>query len=243
MTPSAHIAAADYVRRHCIPRAELARAVGGSAGDLQQLVDAGVVPEATYRVTATAVVSAIGAVGAISPDEPSQDYFGPSVAMWLRRALVLADGDCGAGLSETLQAWLTGDLAAALAARPGEAKAYGWNHVMRDGGIDPMAVRREVDSYWPGWMRGGWAVCLRRFDGHHLATKEIERCRIADLDSGEGRLSPVRRLALLDAIDRLDAVLLPFAPHERPSGTPGQFIDGPVRRRGLPWPLPEVATG
>jgi hypothetical protein len=40
------------------------------------------------------------------------------------------------------------------------------------------------------------------------------------------------RLALCVAVDDLDAVLLPFAPHERANGRPGVWIDA-VRARYL----------
>ena len=233
-----YIAATAYVRRTCVASAELAAAVGVPAARIEALAEAGVAPQPTYRITGRAVVSAIGAVGEIAEGETAAAYYGPSVAPWLRRALVLAEGR-GGGLKDPLLDWLAGDLAAALEARAEEARAFGWNHVFCGAGCDPRAVRDEVAGYWDGWMRGGWAVCLVRFDGHHLATKEIERRRMARLTQEAGpRPGPETRLALLDAMARLDAVLLPFAPHERTGGTPGLFIDEPARRFALPWPSP-----
>ncbi|HEY2357659.1 MAG TPA: DUF6058 family natural product biosynthesis protein [Phenylobacterium sp.] len=231
-----HRAAADYVRRHCIASALLPAAVGASPEAIARLAKAGVAPQPTYRVTPTAVVSAIGQIGEIAPGEGAEDYFGIAVGPWLRRALVLAEQGEGSGLEAALLDWLAGDLVAALDARAEDALAWGWAHLTRGGRFDRGAAREEVASHWHGWMVGGWAVCLRRFDGHHLATKEIERRRIAHLTAGGDALSANGRLALLDAMSRLDSVLLPFAPHERPTGTPGLFIDEPVRRFGLPWP-------
>tara|TARA_R110002020_G_scaffold25225_6_gene82120 strand:- start:4114 stop:4329 length:216 start_codon:yes stop_codon:yes gene_type:complete len=39
------------------------------------------------------------------------------------------------------------------------------------------------------------------------------------------QLAHAERIELLDALETLDAVMLPFAPHQRPFGTPGKWID------------------
>lgn len=236
-------AAARYVANYCVAGSDLAAAAGLRADALAILRQAGVVPDPTYKVSPYGVSSAIGNVGDTARGDAT-GHFGPAVAPWLARASLLLASVDALALHEALINWLATDLAAALRARAAEARLFGWGHLFDEDRCDLERVREEVASYWGGWMNGGWAVCLRRFDGHHLATKEIERRRIASLTQ-EGcaqSLSLDDRLALFDAIARLESVLLPFAPHERPRGTPGVYIDAPSERYGLPRRLDGAAA-
>lgn len=226
-----------YLRRHGTVGAELAAASGLGAAELSDLERAGVVPQPTYRVGEGWVESAIGHCG--RPDGPPvETYYGPAVVAWLQRAAVLARLEAPDVRTAMLD-WLARDLAEALAKAGADAEKYGWSHVLRDGRPDRALVRAEVDSYWAGWMRGGWAVCLRRFDGHHLAVKEIERRRLAAFtrDWTVADLGGPVALAVVDAMRRLDSVLMPFAPCERATGTPGLYLDRTGAQYGLPWPV------
>lgn len=245
----AYVAAVEYVAKICTPAEKLAEATGLSQGEFDRLKEAGVVPAPTYTVTARRVVSAVADLGEALADADSagvteigQGYFGPAVPVWLRRAAVMATGLEDGGLQARLQRWLADDMAAILEARAAEARDLGWSHVFTDGRLDPAKLQTEAQVHWEDWMNGGWAICLRQFDGHHLVTKEVERARITRLTGGGERpdLSPDERLKLIDAMSRLDAVILPFAPHERPLGTPGRFIDAPARQYGLPWAPPDA---
>jgi len=231
-------AARAYVAAHCIPEQALAARAGLDAAQLMALEAAGVVPEPTYRVGPSSVISAIRRLG--EGEAGAAGWYGVSVTAWLRRAAVLAEAVPAAELAGAMADGLARDLAAVLDGKAADARAFGWAGLFRGERCDLAAARAYVDGEWAGWMAGGWAVCLRRFDGHSLAVKEIERQRIAAMLAA-GVATPAERLALTDAMGRLDAVLLPFAPHERPHGTPGRFLDEPARRLELPWDAPYEA--
>lgn len=235
MIETAYEAAVAYVAAHCCAAADLAARVGVSGDRLAELTAAGMLPAPTYRVGRRSVVSAICTLGEPEPDAAA--WYGMAVIDWLRRAAVLTDLTPVAGLRAAMSDWLAEDLCAELQARAADAERFGWAEMFRDGACDRAAIRAYVGGEWANWMDGGWAVCLRRFDGRSLAVKEIERQRIAALTrrGQRARLTPQERLALVDAMGRLAAVLMPFAPHERPHGTPGLFLDAPARRYGLPW--------
>lgn len=224
-----------YVLAHCTPAGGLARAAGVSPASLARLGDLGLLPQPTYRVSPRGIASAIGAIGDLGPGE-GDGYYGAAVIPWLRRADAEAARDPAAA-ADAMRAWLAEGLRSAAQALP-QAAAFGWAAVVGEDGL--AATRDEVARCWPGWIAGGWAVCLRRFDGRHLAVKEHARRRIASLtDSWRAeRLSTEVRLALVDAMRELDDVLLPFAPFERPGGTPGLFLDRTAARYGLPWSGP-----
>lgn len=237
-------ASAAYVAAHCVSAAELAARVGVSPADLAGLDAAGVLPAPTYRVGRRSVISAIRALG--EPEDDAEGWYGIAVVDWLRRAALLAEQTPPGRMADSMADWLARDLQFELQAQAHDAQRFGWAQLFEDGACRLPAARAYVDGEWRGWMLGGWAVCLRRFDGRHLATKEIERRRIAALtgEGGRARLEADERLEVADAMRRLDAVLLPFAPHERPHGTPGLFLDAPARRYGLPWapPFAEAST-
>ncbi|MBW8813055.1 MAG: hypothetical protein JF588_06480 [Caulobacterales bacterium] len=226
---------AAYVVRTCVPEHALAAAAGVSAATLEALQAAGVVPQPTYVLGPASVRSAIAALG---PREGGRAYFGISVPPWLRLAAVLAERTPATELRAALTAWLAKDLAEALTEAREDAKRFGWSRMFRDDAVDRTAVATEAERLWPEWMGGGWAVCLRRFDGPHLVAKEVGRRRIAALtdECAKAELSPEARLEVLGAMARLDAVLLSFAPHERPNGTPGLILDATAQRYDLPWP-------
>jgi hypothetical protein len=127
-----------------------------------------------------------------------------------------------------LEAAFAESFRSALRRQVGDARLYAWRHLFEPNGeLNEPAIDEEVRTLSADWMNGGWAVCLRKWDGHHVVTKDLERARITAIteDGARETLAPIDRAALRDAITRLDAVILPFAPHERPHGTPGLFID------------------
>ncbi len=79
--------------------------------------------------------------------------------------------------------------------------------------------------------------CLRRFSGESCVGKEALRARIRlHMDDVPGyRLDDN---ALFDLVERLESLVLPFAPWQRESGTPGRAIDAPLAMLGLGVELP-----
>jgi hypothetical protein len=203
-----------YVESTCIPAERLAAPAALTP----------VLPAPTYRVYAAGIASPIRSIGTC--EGPFRAYYGRAVPWWLRRAAEFQRD--GLDVAQAMRGWLGEDLARVLRERAADAHRFAWGHlVAADGTIDAAALAREVETLFADWLDGGWCVCLREFDGHHLVTKESERARIHAL-TDEGRratLDPAARHALLDAIARLESVVTPFAPYERPHGTPGLFID------------------
>jgi hypothetical protein len=216
-----------YVESTCTPRELLAAASGVDEATLHRLEQAGGMPAPTYTLFDGAIRSAIRELGQL-PKHGGRAFYAPAVIAWLRRAALL-DADA-------LQTWFGESFEAALLAQAADACVHGWARLFAsDGSLDHDALAAEVQSLHADWLNGGWAVCLRRWNGHHVVTKDLERARIGAItaDGAHETLSARERLALQDAIERLDAVILPFAPYERPHGTPGLFIDRMRERYGV----------
>lgn len=228
----------DYVRRHCLMPSALAQAAGLTERRLRELIAAHCLPGPTYVLDPSLTVrSAIR--GEALPPQP-EEWFGAAVLPWARRAaesaLPLPE------LARRLRQDFTADFRQVLL--DSEGRLYGWTELFdASGDIDEAAFAKALDEIWEeNWLGGAYAVCLRRFDGRHLVTKLVDRSRIRALteEGSKPALSPAETAEVTAAMVRLDAVITPFAPHERPHGTPGLWIDRIADRYGLPHPAAPV---
>jgi hypothetical protein len=221
-----------YIEAIATPREALAVASGVSDKELAAIEAAGALPTPTYVVFKNAIRSPIRVLGE-PPAQGGRAFYCPSVLHWVRRAKLI--GVNRPDLLERLHAWFSDDFANALAAQTADARLHAWSHLFAASGeIVPNALSEQVRTLCSEWMNGGWAVCLRRWNGYHVVTKDLERARIGALTEDATReLNAAERQTLFDAIERLDSVMLPFAPHERPHGTPGLFVDRMRERYGV----------
>jgi hypothetical protein len=97
----------------------------------------------------------------------------------------------------------------------------GFPHVFTQASAFSALAAEEAQRQWEGWIEGGYGVCLRRFSAEAVVTKISARAKIKLLVS-EKNASPIE---LVEEMARLEAVLLPFSPLERATGTPGWAID------------------
>jgi hypothetical protein len=228
----------DYVRRHCLTPSALAQAAGLTEGRLRELIAARCLPGPTYVLGP--FLTARSAIRSETLGPQPEEWFGVAVLHWACRAaestLPLPE------LADRLRQDFTADFRRALLAS--EGRIHGWAELFdAAGAIDESAFAKALDEIWEeNWLGGAYAVCLRRFDGRHLVTKLVERSRIRALTEEESKpaLSPAEAAEVTAAMVRLDAVIMPFAPHERPHGTPGLWIDRIAARYGLPHPAAPV---
>jgi hypothetical protein len=224
----------DYVRRRCLTPPALAQAAGLTEDRLRELIAARCLPGPTYALDPSLTVRS--AIRSETPPPQPEEWFGAAVLPWARRAvgstLPLSE------LATHLRQDFSADFRQALLAS--EGRSHGWTELFDvTGAIDEAAFARTLDEIWEeNWLGGAYAVCLRRFDGRHLVTKLVERSRIRALteEGAKPALTPAEAEQVTAAMARLDAVLTPFAPHERPHGTPGLWIDRIAERYALPHP-------
>lgn len=234
IAPATPFAVLDYLRRHCLSPDALAVAAGLAPDRLRDLVAARCLPGPTYVVSAAVSVRSDIRTEGLAAD--GEEWFGAAVLPWARRAAMLPLPLLQLALQ--LRQEFAQDFRQALLAS--EGRVFGWTELFdATGALDEAAFAKALDGIWEDdWMGGAYAVCLRRFDGHHLVTKLVERARIRALTNDGDRpdLSPEDAAAVTAAMAGLDAVITPFAPHERLHGTPGLWIDRIAARYGLPHP-------
>lgn len=226
----------------------LAHACGLSESSALELIDAGCAPGVIYSrgpdgVWWSALAAANGEVQA-KPPTAVQYWYSPAATWWLRRAVLQRRAG-----STTDQAALhnrkvfTTEFVALVDAIEGSPLAYP-TCFDANGRIVDDALATVAASEWADWINGAYGVCLRDFNARTC----IRKSALAALLKAHfaGRLdeawSDERAVA---AAQDLSALVTPFAPWERASGTPGQTIDVALRRLGLgvdhPYPYPRAA--
>ena len=155
---------------------------------------------------------------------PAELHYAPSALWWARRAILTMKEqgvDAAAAAASNRQRFRAG-FVAALEQHP--FGPYGFPACFPDGRFDRSAALCIADAEWQSWLDGGYAVCLRRFSADGCVRKEALRYRaLAHFDgAASGQMSPFE---LFELVEELEALLLPFAPPERPTGTPGMVID------------------
>src|SRR5690606_31365949 len=217
-----------YAAIHFIDEALFSRSANIERALFRDLIAAGALPGAIYRIwDSGAVWSPIG--GWVDGEEttaPQSEWFSPAAVWWARRASVfLESGTPLAQVADALRETFLADFRAVLETLPIARLAY--PDAFPEGRFDPQAGQDAGLAEWADWINGGYGVCLRRFDARSLAVKAGEAARVRAITESGTRetLTPAEKLDLLDAMERLDAVMLPFAPHQRPKGTPGFWVD------------------
>jgi hypothetical protein len=235
-------AACAYVARWFWPLEQLSAAVGLGQDDVARLIAAGCAPGPVYARSAEGWWSALAAARGDAPSQPPREaacWYSPSAAWHLRRALLhmRRGADPHAAAEANRRHFVAGfvDLAPSVShARLAFPGCWEGERFL------PDAARQAAEREWGFWLNGAYGVCLRVFNADTCVRKEALAAKLrGGLANGEAH-------ELLDDAQALAALLLPFAPWERDSGTPG-LIDRLLSAKGLgrelpyEWPEPSQA--
>ena len=223
-----------YVERHFWRLPELAAAAGLDAESTLRLIRAGCAPGPVYAWSGqwwSALAASRGLLPSAPPDR-SELFYSRSAAWDLRRASL----HVRAGASPEMAAIANRDHFAARFAQlmpeiDGADAAFApcWT----EGRFDPDRARIAAHAEWASWLQGAYGVCLRVFAAQNCIAKEALAARL------KRRISEcVPASDLLDDAQALAGLILPFAPWERPSGTPGLTIDALLVQAALGDDLP-----
>lgn len=223
-----------YVARHFWRLSQLAAAAGLEEKEASHLIRAGCAPGPTYAWSGRwwSALSASRGIDAAEPPEGAEPFYSRSAAWDLRLArLSMRDGATAEAAADGNRDHFARRFVASLAEFEGAVEAF--PSCWREGRFDPGAARIAAHKEWASWLQGAYGVCLRLFDARNCIAKETLAARLkrriaAGAPPGE----------LLDDAQALAALILPFAPSERASGTPGRTIDALLAQAGLGDDLP-----
>lgn len=227
------IAARSYVARHFWRLPELAAATGLAEEEVRRLIGAGCAPGPIYAWSGRwwSALSACRGADAPAPPDRAQLYYSRSAAWDLRRAaLLIRDGATPAAAAAGNRDHFVSRFADLLPAVEGAEEAF--PSCWPKGVFDRARARAAAGEEWASWLQGAYGVCLRVFNASTCIHKEALAARL------KRRVADGVPLDLLDEAQALAVLILPFAPWERPTGTPGLTIDPLLARLALGDDLP-----
>lgn len=221
-------AARAYVEAYFRTLDVLAEATGGAPSRIVALMAAGIAPGPVYardpeRGWWSALDGWVDGGGGL-PGERAETWFSPGTTWNLRQALLahregVSDAAIAQSLAERFRTAFIAGLETVEPARIAFPACFD-----TDGRIEPTTATDQAETEWCSWLRGGYAVCLRTFTGETCVRKEslgaLLKRHVADPTAW-----PMSAERALEACEALAALMLPFAPWERPTGTPGRTID------------------
>lgn len=222
----------DYLGDYFVTLPELAAMAGIEETTVEDLVAAGALPKPSYTLWLNGAYSSpIGGQHGPSPQGSPVHFYSPAAIWWARRAAVLSKN--ATQIAETFRSSFVSAFVGRLADEPFGIFSYPSAYV--DGIMDSKAAATAGEAEWSDWISGGYGVCLRYWDATHAITKTCQRGFILELteDGSADTLPPEDIDKLLAAMQTLEAVMLPFAPYQRPNGTPGIWIDRLLARFNL----------
>jgi hypothetical protein len=228
-----------YVERWFWSLDELASASGATPSETLALIAAGCAPGIVYaRDSAGEWWSALGAYQGRMPPQPaeaSRCYYAPAAAWGLRRAVLATRG--GSSAAQAAEA-NRDDFAAAFRTALGpDARIAFPTCFADDGTLDESGVAAAARREWELWIAGVYAVCLRGFTAETCIRKETLGAMLKQ-SLAAGLHAPEEVRAQLAMAEELSLLVLPFAPWERPGGTPGLTIDRLLAEQALGDALP-----
>ncbi len=228
-----------YTTQYFVDFDALVRRTGVSQETVDGLIDAGAAPGTIYAQSEggdwwSALGAYVGREETLPPDG-AEHWYNPGSVWWLRRALLgMKRGQSASAAAAHNKAYFIDGFLPALENTEHASLAY---PSCFDGARLVVAKARETgDAEWAAWVQGAYGVCMRRFSAQGCVEKEALRARIVAALETEGQ--PLEDNVLFNMSERLEALVLPFAPWERPGGTPGKAIDAPLTRLGLGFEEP-----
>ena len=197
----------DYLRRHFLAEPELLARSGVSLDTLRGWQRAGAAPWPSYRLTLAGEAASCMGSAALSAESA---WYPRGMLCWLGQALAL-DGEPERLRAGFESAWREG--LAALELPPAEAEP-------------------DLAAVWRDFLAGSYGVCTRAGLPGEVAQKEALVLLIDALTDRQRRpgLAPAERERLAWAVDLLDAVAAPFAPHERAGSSRARCVELTRRR-------------
>lgn len=248
LTVQDHQSAIDYMARWFWPLDTLAEACDTDVTVVQEMIDAKCVPGIIYHYHEdsgwwSALAAYMGTAPAMPPTR-GQRWYSPASLWWLRRAMIMMRGGLTAEeAARKNQDMFGSDFASLLENTPDGSMSFPQCFDSAGRIIDAEA-RMAAQKEWTAWIIGGYAVCLRDFSAASCIRKEAIGAVLKRV-SREDAFKDHDPLEILPLCQELSTLLTPFAPWERPVGTPGKTIDQALQFYGLgddyPYPIGEPA--
>ena len=197
----------DYLKTRFVQKQRFVDLTGISLERLDQLIEAGAVPCATYKSNGHSIESHV--FGEIDGHDSSPgEYFRPECVRWAKIADQAPEGLERSSVLDVL----TQELRTALT-------SYGHS---------PAAVQTKIQDYIPYFLDGTFGLCVADpSTGAGIARKETLQEMLTEITDNGSNPSPagMARDELLQLIDDYAASSMPFSPAEYPRSSRKRLVD------------------
>ncbi len=211
----------DYLDRHYCESATIADHVGISLDELDELIDARLIPGPSYVVHSDKIISAAFGELPQGGAKPGR-YFAPSERVWIERART-----CRArNESEEVEATFRTRMSIALAAA--NRDIFRLADAFDDSGERLPGLNVRFDDMWAAFLDGVYALCVVEADSEErIVRKEILQEKLIALtdDGAKAASAELQADELSHLIDNYDAAAMPFAPAEYPRSSRKRLVD------------------
>jgi hypothetical protein len=196
----------DYLNKHFFTRAQLLERAAITAEQLEQWQRCRMTPLPSYRVRLDA--SCLSFFGE-HREQLAADYYPKGSVAWIDALRSLVDEGAAFGLFARRYREKLAQLAAS--------------------GIAPdaneLGSEAHIASEWNHFLAGTYGVCTVSGLPEDIAAKEAAIVQIRALVTDEQALTDAERGMLRGAVDLLDSVSAPFAPHEVARSSRRRYVD------------------
>ncbi len=216
-----------YLQRHYIGAEQLARACSIAADELHSLVDEGLAPQASYRVS-TAGVLVSQAFGEFqAPGVTPGDYFHPGHAHWVLLASDLKHQAGAQRASEALRQCFKRNFIAALAEF--DRTIFRLPDSFTDAGqAIPDGLDARAMNAWRAFIKGVYGLCVADPSSERsIARKEVLQEALGQLSGrvSEPSLHAEDKQRLRALITEYAEVCMPFSPLEYPRSSRKRLVE------------------
>jgi len=217
----------DYIEKNFLTLEDLSEATSVSAVEIGNMINSACLPGPAYEID---IVSKIRSVFGEHEQSSTRAYFPKSHIEKIKAFLA-------AGVSyETSAAKEQKNFQLTYAKKIEESGAdkFGLaNFFQADGTVGGEPLEIFLQAEWQHYLDGTYGLCTRNATADEIACKEVMIAKIKYLTKQyDQEHEPALLAPLAEAVDVLDAVSAPFAPHEIARSSRGLYIDA-VRKKYL----------
>jgi len=210
----------NYIQAHFLTFEQMAAKSDLSVSDLEEMIAADCLPGPAYQVETEVLVQSV-----FGPHKElcAQAFYPPSYVA--KAKAVAADSALYQEQACVQKANFMRTYRQVLEAE--RAWEFGLEALfLADKKVGGAEAERFLESEWQHYLDGTYGLCTRNATFEEIAVKEVAIAKIkhflAVLDRAE---DAGLKAELAEAVDRLDSVSSPFAPHERGRSSRGKWID------------------
>lgn len=199
----------EYILTNFVSLPQLAALSGQTEDTINEFIAARCLPGPAYRLEGQVALSSVFG----DHSEAWKASFFPRSHVEKVRSIARQEAPLEA-VASSLEAAFKAEYGALLIEL--QAREYGMADVFKtDGTVGGRAAESLLNSEWNHYLDGTYGLCTRSASVREIAMKEIMIARIKHL-SAQLEQKPVDTLRadLAQAVDMLDSVSAPFAPHE-----------------------------